>query len=129
MTEPKEIRKFGIIALIFFGALFVLGLWLSKPVPTYLFGVLCLPALGFILAPALLAPLYAGWLKIAHFIGRVVTTLILATVYYVVITPSALLKRILGGSPLPLKPDKRVSSYWVTRWEPAQPQERFLKRF
>jgi len=129
LTESKEIRKFGIIALVFFGSLFALGLWTNKPVPTYLFGVLCLPALGFILAPAPLKPLYAGWMKIAHLIGKAVTTIILAIVYYVVITPSALVKRIFGGLPLPLKPDKGVSSYWVTRSEPAQPQERFLKRY
>jgi hypothetical protein len=129
LTDAKEIRKFGFIALTFFGFLFALGLWMNKPIPTYLFGTLSLLALGFILAPTPLRPVYAGWMKIAHLIGKIITTLMLALVYYVVITPSALIKRLFGGSPLPLKPDKGISSYWVTRSEPAQPQERFLKRF
>jgi hypothetical protein len=102
---------------------------MNKPIPTYLFGALSLLALGFILAPIPLRPVHAGWMKIAHLIGKIITTLMLALVYYVVITPSALIKRLFGGSPLPLKPDKEISSYWVTRSEPAQPQERFLKRF
>jgi len=51
-TDTKEIRKFGLVALIFFGCLCVLGVWLKKPVPTYLGGVLSMLGLGFILAPA-----------------------------------------------------------------------------
>jgi hypothetical protein len=68
-------------------------------------------------------------MKIARLVGRIITILILTLAYYLVITPSALIKRVFGGRPLPLKPDKGVSSYWVTRTEPAQPKERFLKRY
>ena len=128
-TDIREIRKFGIIALIFFGVLCILGLWFKKSIPTYLFGFLALMGLGFILSPLRLRSLYSGWMKIAHFVGRIVTILILTLAYYLVITPSALIKRVFGGRPLPLKPDTGVSSYWVTRTEPAQPKERFLKRY
>ena len=128
-TDRKEIRKFGIIAFFFFGCLGGLGLWLKKPLPAYLFGFLSFLGLGFILIPSQLAPVYRFWLKIAHFLGKVVTTVLLALAYYFVITPSALIKRIFGGPPLPLKPDKNRASYWVTRTEAAQPKERFIKRY
>jgi hypothetical protein len=128
-TDIKSIRRFGIIAFIFFGCLSGLGFWWQKPIPSYLFGFLSLLGLGFILLPLTLKPVHDAWLRIAHFLGRVVTTMILTLAYYLVITPAALIKRIFGGRPLPLKPDKNASSYWVTREEPAQPRERFLKRF
>ncbi len=128
-TDIKEIRKFGIIALVFFGALCTAGLWMKKPIPTYLFGFLSVLGLGFVLIPLPLKPIYSTWLKIAHFIGQVVTTLILALSYYIVITPVALAHRLFSGTPFPVKPDKKVSSYWVTRTEAAQPKERFLKRY
>ena len=128
-TDTKQIRKFGLIALIFFGCLCALGIWFEKPLPTYLFGTLSALGLGFILFPHQLMPVYVAWLKIAHFIGRVVTTLMLTLAYYLVITPSALIKRIFGGTPLPIKPDKNVLSYWVTRKEAVQSKEQFLKRF
>jgi len=128
-TDTREIRKFGIIALIFFGFLCGLGLWMKKPLPTYLFGFLSILGFGFILVPSWMRPLYVSWLKIAHFIGRVVTTLMLILAYYLVITPAALIKRMLGGLPLPIKPNKNVSSYWVNRTEAAQPNQRFLKRY
>ena len=123
------IRKFGLIAFFFFGVLCALGLWLKKPIPIYLFGFLSILGLGFILFPTQLRPVYNAWLKIAHFIGKIVTTLILTLMYYLVITPAALIKRLFGGRPLPVRPDGKVMSYWVTRTEPAQPKERFLKRY
>jgi hypothetical protein len=128
-TDIKNMRQFGVVAFIFFGCLCALGVWSKKSIPTYLFGTLSLLGLGFMLLPTPLKPLYDTWLMTAHFLGRVVTTLILTLAYYLLITPAALTKRVLGGRPLPLKPDKSTFSYWVTREEAAQPRERFLKRY
>lgn len=128
-TDIREIRKFGAAAFIFFGALCGLGLWMERPIPTYFFGFLSFMGLGFILSPSRLRPLHTGWMNIAHLVGRIVTVMILILAYYFVITPSAMIKRVFGGRPLPLKPDKGVSSYWVARTQPVQPKERFLKRY
>lgn len=127
--EKKEIRRFGLIAFIFFGCLFGLGIWKEKPLPVFLFGFLSCLGLGFIVLPLQLRHIYRIWLKVAHLIGRFITTIILAVAYYLVITPSAFIKRIFGGTPIPLRPDKEASTYWVQRSEPVQPIERFLKRF
>jgi hypothetical protein len=127
--ETGQIRKFGLIVLGFFGLLCVLGFWRHKTIPTYLFGVLSLLGLGFVLIPARLMSVYIIWLKFAHLIGRIITTVILAMAYYLVITPSALIKRLFGGAPLPVEPDKSATSYWVDRTESAQPKERFTKRY
>ncbi|MFO7783691.1 MAG: hypothetical protein ACQET7_15080 [Thermodesulfobacteriota bacterium] len=128
-TEQKDIRKFGLIALVFFGALFSLALWRDKTIPMYLFGVLALLGLGFVVIPGPMRPVHAGWLKAAHAIGRAVTTAVLTLAYYLVITPSALLKRIFGGKPISCRIDRDASSYWVAREEPVQTKERFHKRF
>lgn len=129
LTDPREIRKFGVIGCIFFGTLFAVAVWRDKTLLTYFFGLLALLSIGFILMPGHLKPVYLFWLKIAHFIGSKITILILSILFYLVITPAALLKRIFGGKPLPVKPDPDADTYWVTRPEPAQPKERFPKRF
>ncbi len=128
-TETKEIRKFGLIAMLFFGCLCATGIWVRKPVPIYLFGSLSLLGLIFILVPGPLRPVHAGWLKIAHIIGRIITGIVLILAYYLVMTPSAFIKRFFGGRPLPVRPDKTASTYWVQRSEPIQPKERFIKRY
>ncbi len=128
-TEPGQIRKFGAMALVFFGILSSIGFWRDSPIPTYLFGCLALLGLGFLVLPAPLRPLYKGWLAFGQVIGRVFTTLMLTLAYYLVITPSGLLKRLLSGPPIAGTPDPSAASYWVARSEPAQPKERFYKRF
>ena len=128
-TNPREIRKFGIIGFLFFGTLLAIALWRDKTLAAYFFGILSCLSIGFIILPWRLRYVYATWLKIANFVGLVVTTLILSILFYFVITPTALIKKIFGGRPLPLKPDDKVSTYWITRTEPAQPKERFPKRF
>ncbi len=128
-TERKEIRKFGLIALVFFGALFGLAFWRDKPIPMAIFGLLGFLGLLFLALPGPMQPVHAGWLKVAHAIGRTITTIILTLAYFLVMTPSAWLKRLFGGRPIPLKPDPDASTYWVTRDEPVQPKERFHKRF
>ena len=50
-TDTKQIRKFGLIALIFFGFLCALGIWREKFIPTYLFGFLATLGLGFPFIP------------------------------------------------------------------------------
>jgi ABC-type Fe3+ transport system permease subunit len=114
---------------VFFGALFGLAVWRDKTVAAGIFG--CLGLIGAVLAifPSRTGFLYRGWLRVAHGVGRVITLLILALAYYLVITPAALLKRLFSGRPLPLKPDRKAATYWVERTEPAQPKERFVKRY
>ncbi len=127
--DSKQIRRLGLIAIIFFGCLCALGLWLNKPLPTFLFGALSILGLGFFLFPTRLRPAYVAWLRIGQLLGRILTFLILTVTYYTVVTLTALIKRIFGGRPLPVRPDKMASSYWITRTEAAQPKERFQKRF
>jgi hypothetical protein len=128
-TDIRTIRRFGVIALIFFGCLSALGIMTGKPIPAFLFGGLSVLGIGFILFPLRLRILYNGWMTFAHVMGRAVTISILALAYYFVITPSALLKRLFGGLPIPMKPDRGARTYWVERDEPAQPKERFIKRY
>lgn len=128
-TDSREIRKFGIICLIFFGSLAAIGLWRDRTWALCIFGLLALLGLGFLTIPSALAPVHSLWLKVAHAIGTAVTALFLTLAYYLVITPSAIIKRLVSGAPIAMKPDKAADTYWVDRKEPAQPKERFLKRY
>ena len=85
--------------------------------------------LGFLIIPNVLKPVYVSWLKIAHFISKVFTAFFLVFFYYFVITPFAVIIRLFGKALLPVEPDQGTSTYWVTRAEPAQPKERYVKRY
>ncbi len=128
-TEPAAVRRFGLAALGFFGFLAGVGLWRDKPLPAVLFGALAALGLLFVLFPAPTAPLYRAWMAVAHRIGTGITAVVLTVAYYLVITPAALVKHIFGGRPLPWAPDRQCESYWQDRSDPAQPAERFSKRY
>ncbi|MBI4775838.1 MAG: hypothetical protein HY788_16980 [Deltaproteobacteria bacterium] len=128
-TDPRQIRRFGVVAFLFFGGLGVLGWWRNSPLPLVLFGCLSAVGFGLMTMPSRLKRVYVIWLKIAHLLGTLTNATILAIAYYLVITPFAIAKRWFGGPPLSTKPDKNAATYWVSRTEPAQPKERFFKRY
>lgn len=128
-TSAEDIRKFGIVGFCLFGTLCSLAFWRQRPVMMALFGTLCFLCLSLIVLPVHLSFIYRGWMKVAHFISSAITTIILVVLYYTLITPFGLAKKLISGSPLPLSPDKNAPSYWVTRNEPAQQIARFLKRY
>jgi hypothetical protein len=128
-TKPKEVRRFGFAALTFFGILAGIGIWQSKHYMGAVFGSLAAIGLFCLVFPAHAAPLYRTWMTVARRIGAGVTAITLTLAFYLVITPAALIKRIFGGRPLPMSPDPEQESYWQKRSEPAQPSNRFPKRY
>lgn len=128
-TEPRDIRRFGAVVSVFFGALALTAWSFDRIAPLCLFGPLSLLGLGFVLAPAGLKRVYLGWMAVSRRIGSAVTLTVLTLFYVLVMTPAAFLKKAFGGAPLPLAPNPDAATYWVARGEPAQPKERFAKRY
>jgi hypothetical protein len=95
----------------------------------YITVIFAISGLSLAIFPVQLRFLYLGWIKVTNVIGRAVTFLLMASAYYAIITPAAIIKRLAGGRPIPLHADKRKKSYWVDRAESAQPRERFFKRY
>ena len=126
--DPRDVRKFGITSTAFFFGLLCVSVWLKKPL-AYLFAGLFFLGIGFWTMPVRLREIYGIWMRMSHTVGRAITSVSLGLSFYGVITPAALLKRILGGRPLPLKPDRKVRTYWKTRSEFTQARDRFLKRY
>ena len=64
---------------------------------------------------AALAPLNKLWTKLGVLLYRVVSPLVLGLLFYVTVTPIALLMRVLGKDPLRLRRDPDAASYWIVR--------------
>lgn len=128
-TKRREIRKFGGIAFCLFGVLFAAALWRERVFLSLFFGILTCLGFLFLILPGPLKPAYDAWMGVSHFMGKMTTGMILVLAYYLAITPTAVLKRIFGGRPLPVSPDRGASTYWLPRSEPAQARERFQKRY
>jgi uncharacterized membrane protein len=69
--------------------------------------------LGGLVIPTYLGPVERAWMRMAHLISKVTTPIFMAVMYFVVITPTALLRRTLGSNPLVHRPNQQ--GYWQPR--------------
>lgn len=64
-----------------------------------------------LVAPKALHPIYKGWMKFGQVMGFINTRIILGIVFYLVVTPIGLVRRVFAGDVLGKRPVKDLSSY------------------
>ena len=115
MHKKSSNRSFGILFfLVFLG----FGLWpltkeMSPNVYLIIISVIFL-TLG-LLNSKLLSPLNETWIKFGEILGKIIAPLIMALVYFLILTPISLLVRAFGKDLLGLKYSKQQNSYWIKR--------------
>ncbi len=67
-----------------------------------------------LLKPRVLAPLNLAWIKFGILLGKFISPIVMAIVFFLVITPIGLLMRFAGKDLLNLKPNKH-KSYWIEK--------------
>ena len=68
-------------------------------------------------------------MTLALVLGFIMSHIILALVYYLVLTPIGFFMRILGKDPLTLKSDPNADSYWIKREKKEWSRENYEKMF
>lgn len=90
-------------------------------------------ALAFLLlafaAPQVLKPLNLLWLRFGMLLHKVMNPLIMALLFFLTVTPIALLMRLAGKDPLRLKFDPQAKSYWIERNPPGPEPESMRRQF
>jgi len=123
----RELSVFGLVWLLFFGAVAGL-LWSRGGAGLVALGMgaaaAIVPLVG-LLCPRFLRIVYLGMAYAAFPIGFVVSYLLLAVVYYLVLTPTGLLMRALGHDPMGGRFDRDAASYWVPREGPPSADRYF----
>ena len=71
------------------------------------------------LAPHWLAAPNRWWTRLGLLLQRLVSPLMLAVIYFAVITPTGLAMRLLRHDPLRLRPAPDAKSYWIERSPPG----------
>lgn len=113
-------RRFGVLFAILFALIGLAPLWRHGQVRWWSLAVSGLFCLATLVAPRLLAPLNYAWFRFGLILHRIVSPLMMAVIFYGLITPVGLLQRLAGKDPLRLKSDPASSSYWIPR-EPRDP--------
>jgi len=72
-----------------------------------------------IVKPGAVRPLFVGAMVLTFPIGWVVSRILLALVYFTVVTPTGLVLRLLGRDALRLRKPENLESYWVPKPAPS----------
>ncbi|MFH0734911.1 MAG: SxtJ family membrane protein [bacterium] len=111
----KDIINFGLLIGGIIALIGAVSIFYNSPAFMYLIPLgMVIMAIGFI-APVLLKPIYILWMIIAVLLGFVSTRVILSILFYLIITPMALIFKMIGKDPLNIKIDKTKTSYWEYR--------------
>jgi hypothetical protein len=71
----------------------------------------------------MMAPVYKLWMRIALVLGTIMTAVIVTVVFFLVITPIGLIRRLLRSkSDYKQSFDREADSYWVDRLEAFDPK-------
>jgi hypothetical protein len=124
--KPSSDRGFGLVVAMFF---LIVGFWplvRVEPIRWWAAGVAATFTLLALLWTAALAPLNRLWVKLGAFLYRIVSPIVMGLLFYLTVTPIALLMRLLGKDPLRLNRDPNAASYWIDRM-PAGPAPESMK--
>ncbi len=113
VLSDADIRKFGIVMIVGFGLIGGFLAWrgyVTAPRVLWAFG----GALGLLAlaAPGPARPVHKVWMGFAHVLGRINTTILLSVFYYLVVTPLALIFKLIGRDALHRRFDPSAASYW-----------------
>jgi len=129
--NSKQLRRFGIAAFVASGVISLALCLLKEVTIQWAFIIL---AVGFIIFLSSLACLelarmiYVGLMAATLPIGFVVSFILLAAFYFLLLTPLALFFRLIGRDPLHRKFDSAANSYWVAR-RPPEGLDRYFQQF
>jgi hypothetical protein len=126
-----ELRQFaGIWLPALFGSVGALTLWQTHSLSwaAVFWGAAAVVALVGLLKPEFIRPVFVAWMSVAYPVGWTISHLLLATIFYLVITPVGLVLRALGYDPMNRVLDRSAKTYWFLH-EPGDGAARYFRQF
>lgn len=127
---PRDLWILAIVFLVILSAigaysLFISGKWTGK---IWIGAGVILFALRFI--PPVFRLIYRMWIRLAVILGYFVSRILLTLVFIFVVTPTGLIRRMMGKDPMERKLDPDAKTYWSPKTDrPEQTIERYEKQF
>ena len=115
MNKKSSNKSFGIL---FFVVFLGLGLWplTNDNNPNiYLIIISTIFLILGLLNSKLLSPLNSFWIKFGELLGKIIAPVVMAIIYFLILTPISLMVRLFGKDLLGLKFSKQLKTYWIKR--------------
>src|SRR5262245_54185555 len=125
--SPRQLRHFsGIWLPAFFVTLQTFMYYRAGALmPIWVWSVIALVSVTGLIRPAVIRPVYLSWMWAAYPIGWTVSSLMMLSVFFLLITPVGLIMRLFGYDPMKRRFERTVKSYWTTHLSTADKSDYF----
>ena len=114
VVKKSSNKSFGIV---FFAVFIIIGFWPLQDVSTYRIWAFVVAFMFLVLGlidSKLLTPLNNLWFKFGIFLGKIISPLIMGMIFFFVVTPIAIIMRILKKDLINLKFNNK-KTYWINK--------------
>lgn len=128
-VKASSNRSFG---WVFTAVFFIVSLWpllSGGPLRWWSLIVAVVFMVVTLFAPAFLALPNRLWLRFGLLLNRIISPVVLAFLFYVVVTPTGLLMRMFGKDNLRLHRSSADESYWIKRDPPGPKPDSLNNQF
>jgi len=109
-------RSFGIVFSIVF---FIIAFWSFRGDFSQIKILPLLISIVFLIMGLLnskfLTPLNKLWIKFGYLLGSIISPIIMGLIFFLVVTPTGIILRILGKDILNIKQKSNKNSYWIKK--------------
>ncbi len=108
-------RAFGVVFAVVFTIVGLAPLWSGAPVRWWGMIVAAAFLVAALLLPKILRPLNLLWFRFGLLLHKAVNPLVMGLLFFLTVTPIAILMRIFGKDPLHRRFEPDAASYWIKR--------------
>ncbi|HLQ43913.1 MAG TPA: SxtJ family membrane protein [Planctomycetaceae bacterium] len=129
--SARELRWFAGLLMVFFTGVAGAWWWKSGQMtgPVWMTSVAVVVGLLGLAMPLAMRWVYLVWMIAVWPIGWVVSHLLLALIFFGIITPIGVILRALGRDPMHKTLDRSVTTYWIARPAEKPDPQRYFQQF
>ena len=124
MKSKNNNRGFGLLFFIVFA---LIGIWPLKNSGNINLYFITIATIFLVLGgldSSFLTPLKKVWIKFGDLLGKIIAPVVMAFIYFIILTPLSFLIRITGKDLLKVKYSNKENTYWIKRIKDLGPMRK-----
>ena len=122
-------RSFGFVFAVVFAVIAAWPMMGGGPPRLWSFGIAALLLVVSLVRPGVLAPFNRQWTRFGLLLHNITNPVIMGLVFFLAVTPTAIIMRLLGKDMLSRRLDPAAESYWIERRPPGPEPETMKQQF